>query len=40
MNKENEISEGQEQLDDRNSYQLLDEPMVRDQETHPRELNT
>ena len=35
MNRENEISEGQEQLDDRNSYQLLDEPMVRYQATYP-----
>ena len=35
MNRENKINEGQEQLDDRNNYQPLDEPMVRDQETHP-----
>ena len=40
MNKENKINEGQEQLDDRNNYQPLDEPMVRDQETHRWELNT
>ena len=30
MNRENKINEGQKQLDDRNNYQPLDEPMVRD----------
>ena len=30
MNKENKINEGQRQLDDRNNYQPLDKPMVRD----------
>ena len=30
MNRENKINEGQKQLDDRNNYQSLDEPMVRD----------
>ena len=30
MNKENKINEGQIQLDDRNNYQSLDKPMVRD----------
>ena len=30
MNRENKISEGQIQLDDRNNYQPLDKPMVRD----------
>ena len=30
MNRENKINEGQIQLDDRNNYQPLDKPMVRD----------
>ena len=30
MNRENKINERQKQLDDRNNYQPLDEPMVRD----------
>ena len=30
MNRENKITEGQIQLDDRNNYQPLDKPMVRD----------
>ena len=30
MNRENKINEGQKQLDDRNNYQPLDKPMVRD----------
>ena len=30
MNRENKINEGQKQLDDKNNYQPLDEPMVRD----------
>ena len=30
MNRENKINEGQTQLDDRNNYQPLDKPMVRD----------
>ena len=30
MNRGNKINEGQKQLDDRNNYQPLDKPMVRD----------
>ena len=30
MNRENKITEGQIQLDDRNNYQPLDKPMVGD----------
>ena len=37
MNRENKINEGQIQLDDRNNYQPLDKPMVRDTSS---ELNT
>ena len=30
MNRESKISEGEKQLDDRNNYQPLDKPMVKD----------
>ena len=40
MTIENKINEGQEQLDDRNNYQPLDEPMVRDTSMRVKHLIT
>ena len=40
MNRENKINEGQKQLDDRNNYQPLDKPMVRDTSQRVKHLIT
>ena len=38
MNKGDEINEGQQQLDDKNNYQPLDAPMVKDTSKRVKEL--
>ena len=40
MNREDKINEGQKQLDDRNNYQPLDKPMVRDTSQRVKHLIT